>query len=97
MGMSIVSDNGYVVGSIGHLGMLLDLAVCRTERLGIPFNREDYKWILGVNVIQELATNTHYEMAEFPDRLRTLFGVVVEADYANPNNIQLWENITNKV
>lgn len=97
MKMTIVSDNNYVIGSIGHLGMLLDLAMCRTERLGVPFKREEYKWILGVKVIQELETNTHYVMAEFPNKSRTLFGVVVEADYANPNNIQLWENITNKV
>ncbi len=97
MAMSIVSDNNYVVGSIGHLGMLLNLAVCRTERLGIPFKREEYKWVLGVKVIHELETNTHYVMSEFPDRPRTLFGVVVEADYVNPNNIRLLEDITNKV
>lgn len=94
---NIVSDNGYVIGSLEHLMMLLDLANARTERFGIPFRREDYKWVLGVKVIHELENNTYYVMAEFPDRQRTLFGVVVEADYANPNNIQLWENITNKV
>ena len=97
MGMTIVSDDNNVVGGIRHLCMLLDLAVCRTERFGIPFKREDYKWVLGVKVIQEIENNSYYVMAELPDRPRTLFGVVVEADYANPDNVQLWENITNKV
>lgn len=94
---SIVADNGYVIGSIEHLMMLLDLANARTERLGIPFKREDYKWVLGVNVIYEIETKSYYVMAEFPDKPRTLLGVQVELDTCNPDKIQLWENITNKV
>ena len=95
--MDVVRDNKYIVGSIAHLGMLLDLAECRTEKLGIPFKREEYKWVLGVNVINDIDITENLVMAVYPDQPRTLFGIVVEADFHNPNNIQLWENITNKV
>ena len=94
---NIVADNGYAIGSIEHLMMLLHLAIARTEGLGIPFKRENYRWVLGVKIIHEIETKTYYVMAEFPDRQRTLFGVPVDMDMCNPDNIQLWENITNKL
>ena len=88
----------FIRGSIKHLGMLYDLAVCKTESQGIPFKSEEYKWVLGAKVIHELETNYDiYQVTTDPDTPRSLFGIVVEADIYNPNNIQLWENITNKL
>lgn len=92
--MDIASENNR---AIEYLYTLLNLAEMRTEKLGIPFKREDYKWILGVRVINDIDINKNYICSLYPDQPRTLFGVVVEADYYNPNNVQLWENITNKM
>lgn len=92
--MDIASENNR---AIEYLYTLLNLAEMRTEKLGIPFKREDYKWILGARVINDIDINKNYIRSLYPDQPRTLFGVVVEADYHNPNNVQLWENITNKV
>ena len=93
----IVAEDGYVIGSLKHLQLLRLLAQERTERARQPFNEEDYIWRLGAKVIQNIELSTEYIMAEFPDRPRTLFGIVVELDYRNPYNVQLWENITNKI
>lgn len=92
-----IAEDGYVIGSLKHLQLLRILALEKTERAGYPFNEEDYIWRLGAKVIQDIELSTDYIMAEFPDRPRTLFGIVVELDYHNPYNVQLWENITNKI
>lgn len=95
MGMSIdTPDKNYAVD---YLYKLMSLAEARTEKLGIPFKREDYKWILGVRVINDINISNALVMTACQDCPRTLYGIVVEADHANPNNVQLWENITNKV
>ena len=92
----IVADNNYIIGSLGHLYMLIAFAERRTESLGIAFKREDYKWILGINIIADIETHHSYidHLASGP---MTFLGIVVEPDYNNPNNVQLWENITDKV
>lgn len=83
--------------AIDHLYKLMNLAIARTESLGITFKREDYKWVLGVRVINDIDNSNEFTRYIYPDQARTLFGITVEADFHNPNNIQLWENITNKV
>lgn len=85
------------VGSFEHLSMLLDLAVCRTEKFGIPFKREEYRWILGVNIINAISDRREYAISLWPEQPRTLFGIVIEINYQDPYAVQLWENITNKV
>lgn len=95
MGITIdTPDQNYAVD---YLYKLMILAEARTEKLGIPFKREDYKWILGARVINDISISNDLVMTACQDCPRTLYGIVVEADYANPNNVQLWENITNKV
>lgn len=94
---NIVAEDGYVIGTMEHLMRLRALAESRTEMQGIAFNPDDYKWVLGVKVINSIENKSYYVMAEFPDRPRTLFGIVVDRDFHNPDNVQLWENITNKV
>ena len=93
---NIVSENGLIVGSVEHLNLLYVLSQDRTERLGINFNLADYKWVLGMNVIRDIEYNNHY-IVSGQDCPRTLFGIVIEIDYHNPDNVQLWENITNKL
>lgn len=83
--------------AIEYLYKLLDLAEARTEKAGVAFKREDYKWVLGIKVICDIDTRKEYVNALYPDQPATLFGVTVERDYANPDNVQLWENITNKI
>lgn len=92
--MDIASENNR---AIEYLYKLLNLAEMRTEKLGIPFKREDYKWVLGARVINDIDMDTNFQRNLYPDQPRTLFGVVVEADYYNPDNVQLWENITDIV
>lgn len=95
--MKVLKNDSLITGSREHLKTLLDFAICRTEKLGIPFRDEDYKWLLGIKVINDLMMDNVYQISVNPDRMRTLFGIAVEPDFHNPDNIQLWENITNKV
>ena len=64
------------------------LRACRPN-----YNANDYKWRLGVKVIGEFynlfVINTNEK--------RTLYGIDVEIDYLNPYNLQLFEDITNKI
>lgn len=96
-GNMIVSDNNHIVGSIAHLQMLFDFAACRSRKLGFPFRKEEYKWILGIKILEELKMKTCELTVEIPEGPMTLFGIAVEIDHENPNNIQLWEDITNKI
>ena len=94
--MSSSEENEFFkIGSIKHLYSLLSLAKCRAESQGIPFKREDYKWVLGVKTYYKLELNYHFNIVYNEPRM--LFGIVVELDYHNPDNIQLCENITNKL
>lgn len=92
--MDIISENNR---AIEYLYKLLNSAEMRTEKLGIPFKREGYKWVLGARVINDIDTSRNFIRSIYPDQPRTLFGIVVEADYHNPDNVQLWENITDIV
>jgi hypothetical protein len=60
------------------------------------FNEDNYKWCLGVGVINEIdvAKNIiHYNQ----DEKRTLFGIAVDIDYHNSFRMELWKNITNDI
>lgn len=60
------------------------------------YKPEEYKWRLGVKVIRDidlLAFNAFINR----DEPLYLYGIVVEIDYTNPNNVQLFEDITNKI
>lgn len=93
--MDIVADNNLVVGSIQHLNMLLDLAIGRSEKLGIPFKRENYKWVLGAKILNEIYNYYYYYLKlTSNEQLKTLYGIKVDVDYYNDSNVQLWENIT---
>lgn len=97
---NIVAENGNVVGTIGHLNLLYAFARKRSERYRQSFSSDDYKWILGAKVVHDLEMTQHlsyYMHAAEIGEHSTLFGIPVEIDYYNPENVQLWENITDKI
>ena len=62
------------------------------------FKTDDYFWRLGINVMNEL-NSVHSLYARdllfpLPDEIPTLYGIRVEMDIVNPDNIRLYEDIT---
>ena len=64
------------------------------EKMEKNFRPEDYKWKIGVKVLQEAKLLP--PCMELNEKT-TLFGIAVEIDYVNPNNVQIFEDITNKI
>lgn len=52
---------------------------------GNSYNYNDYKWVLGTAILDELKISDFYTI---PVPI-FLFGIVVEIDYSNPYNVQL--------
>ena len=88
---NIVAEDEYVIGTLKHLQVLRSLA----EMKDIHFRENDYKWILGIKIVNELTVDCIYLRTDSKDVMRTLFGIPVDVDYYNPENVQLWKNITN--
>lgn len=62
------------------------------------YNANDYKWKIGAVVIDELERQYNNNLFAINiDEKKTLYGIDVEIDYLNPYNIQLFEDITNKI
>lgn len=66
------------------------------EMRGRDFRPEDYKWRLGVKVLRDIDLRAFNAFINIAEPLY-LYGIVVEIDYINPNNVQLFEDITNKI
>lgn len=66
------------------------LRACRPN-----YNANDYRWRLGVMVIDDIKRDNPFVYN--PTEKRTLYGIVIEVDYQNPYNIQLFEDITNRI
>jgi hypothetical protein len=76
-----------------YLYYLYDKANAFTFR----FDKGKYKWILGIDVIHKLLSlNKEGFYIQDYNKPSTLFDIVVERDYSNPDRIELWENITDK-
>lgn len=67
------------------------------EMRGLSYNSREYKWLLGTKVIQELKLRNRFTIVSEIEEPIYLFDIVVEIDYRNPNNVQLFEDITNKI
>lgn len=67
------------------------------EMRGLMYKSQDYKWVLGTKVIQELKLRNRFTIVSEIEEPIYLFDIVVEIDYRNPNNVQLFEDITNKI
>lgn len=59
------------------------------------FNSNEYKWKLGVEIADILKILD--DKAVIQEKTQYLFGIEVEIDYENLCNIQLYEDITNKI
>jgi len=57
------------------------------------FAESNYKWSLGVEVINDIANGIMFMNA--PNEPMQLFGIPVGRDYPNPQKIELWRNVTN--
>lgn len=81
---------------IHHFALLKLLAMQKYESQRISFDANDYKWLVGVNHINLLKyCTTRFISEDFEQP--TIMGIIVETDFINPNNIQLWKNITNDI
>lgn len=60
------------------------------------YRPEEYKWRLGAELVKELMEGDIYRL-ECITEPKLLFGIVVEIDYFNPWNVQIFEDITNKI
>jgi hypothetical protein len=77
---------------------LYKFAILRADKMGSIFQKGDYKWKIGIDVMADLSTSDLImETLTYLTPTTTLFGIPVEIDTHDPHNIQLWENITNKV
>lgn len=66
------------------------------EMKGVSYNYKDYKWLLGAAIIDELKLSNFHTVIETVEPI-FLFGIEIEIDIKNPYNIQLFEDITNKI
>lgn len=57
------------------------------------FDPENYKWVLGRNIILKLKAETGAVIVNW-DTFSTLFGIPIEFDHVNPDTMELWKNIT---
>lgn len=80
------------MNSIEYINALYD--TLRTLK-GREYKAEDYKWKLGAKVIYDI--QPHEFTHKTANEKMTMFGIEVEIDYINPNKLQLFEDITNKV
>jgi len=77
---------------------LYKFAILRADKMGFNFQKGDYKWKIGIDVMADLATSELImEKLTYLTPITTLFGIPVEIDTDDPHSIQLWENIKNKV
>jgi hypothetical protein len=62
------------------------------------FRPEEYKWRLGGFVLDSLYNmGIASQMLFHKDEKPTLYGIEIEIDRENPYNLQLFEDITNKI
>lgn len=66
------------------------------EMKGQNFSSEEYKWRLGTRILNDIDVKAYNFLAKKQEPIY-LFGIVVEVDYYNPDNVQIFEDITNKI
>lgn len=72
-------------------------ALYNTLRIERPYYKaENYKWKIGVYVFHDILSIYGRQGFNF-NETQTLFGINVEVDRKNPYNLQLFEDITNKL
>lgn len=61
------------------------------------FCENEYKWVIGYQIAGQLKITKNIFTAERIAEAIFLFGIEVEIDHLNPDNIRLYEDITNKI
>lgn len=62
------------------------------------YNKGEYKWKLGVGLIQKIEHEfAFFRYVDCTGVKNTLFGMEIEIDYLDPFNIQIFEDITDKI
>ena len=82
-------------GILYKLHLIRSMAIDSAKRNKEYFNEDNYKWTLGAAVANDL-TFQCAELMRYPTEKMRLFGIPVELDYENVENVQLWRNITSK-
>ncbi len=94
MSNEIVSDNGHVIGSMDHLYYIASMARKRDFNNREIFNSNNYKWVLGIKVASDALKAANTYLYKDSSEAMTLFGIRVEIDYVNPENVKLWKDVT---
>lgn len=61
------------------------------------FCENEYKWVIGYQNAEELSITKNMFTAKRIAEEIFLFGIEVEIDHLNPDNIRIYEDITNKI
>ncbi len=93
----IVAVDGYSIGTNKHLVLLYNLAKKRAYDNRDGYFPEGYRWRLGIQVLSDLQKDYYFLRNSDPTVKPMLFDIPVDIDYENPENVQLWEDITNKL
>ena len=85
---------------MGYFKPALTIAVLyNTLKMFNPnYDPDDYVWVLGKAVINELKKPDKYQsLMTFDTKKMTIYGIKVGVDYLNRYNIKIFENITEKI
>ena len=96
---NIVSDNGFVIGTLEHLRLLYYCAREKDELSRKEFDPDNYKFVLGARVFMSLqkSCDKPLSLSHTTDTMPVLYGIKVDIDYRRPEAVELWENITDKI
>jgi len=88
----------HIIGEDGEaLKHLKVLYYTLREMKGQNYRSENYNWRLGEKVISEIKLSNCIINTSTIGKPMIIFGIRVEVDYTNPYNMQIFEDITNKI
>lgn len=87
----VINEKAYDRNSIEFLNWLWNRAQIK-DRF---FDKNNYKWTLGVEITNNIKPDQSIIIQR--EGPITLFGIEIEVDYAYPEKIQLWKNVTNEL
>jgi hypothetical protein len=97
---SMVNDNllstKVDVGDKDVINFLHQLVWALERMKGREYRTNDYKFKLGVKIVEEVCMYDVFKVDALNEPLY-IYGIEVEIDYKNVTNIQIFEDITNKI
>ncbi len=93
--INIEVNEGVITYDLDYVLMLL---YALREARGLSFNPENYRLVLGQKIIEQIESRSPFIQA-YPssERNNTFCGIKVEIDEKNLYNVQVFENITDKI